>query len=730
MKKTYSTLLLSLFATLLYADEGMWLVNNITGALFAQMKQKGLALAPEQIYNVNGNSLKDAIIAIDGGSCSGSIISSNGLMITNHHCAYSDIHALSTPEKNYLEDGFWAMTQDREIPIKEKSVTFLKKVIDVTKDAQLIIDSLDQLGTRGIFFFNRVERALLQKYGLDPKEQEVSLASMWRGNSFYLYFLETYQDVRLVGAPPVSIGAFGGEQDNWKWPQHKGDFALYRVYMSPDGKPAKYHEENIPYSTSNFLRVSSKGVKEGDFTMILGYPYRINRYVPSAEVQEKFDILNPIISTVRRLKLETLKSKMDANPEIRLKYQDKYFSISNYCDYAKWENICIQKQNVIGIRQKEEEELSAFLLRGNPDKTQNNGGNTLLLDNIAAYYTSVKEVVKNKEMVRETIVRGSEWLVYAQRLNSLINGLKRKGEHNVLDMNIPEVANFVKFNYKSIFLLADPDVEREVFITMFTYLISHVNENYFSDELKTTLQKYDRNLAVYADYLYQNSILTNPTRFMRFFTSTRSFEEALADPMMDLVSFQNLVAFNKQEEEINKESGLSISSLKIQYVTELYAMRQAKGMALYPDANSTMRLTYGTVGSLKPADAIYYDWYSTSAGVMEKVDPNDYDFHLKSDFAPLLESGKWGRWGNSKGQLPINFLSNNDITGGNSGSPVLNAKGELIGLAFDGNRDSMSGDLYFDPKLNKCVSVDIRYVLWIIQNYAKADYLLNEITIL
>ena len=711
-KKILIILIISLFAKFASADEGMWLVNKIDSQLFAQMKKRGLLLSPEQIYNPNGNAIKDAIVAINGGSCSGSIISANGLMITNHHCAYGDIHALSTAEKNYMEEGFWAFTLDREIPIKDKSVTFLRKVLDVTKDAMQIIDSLDKAGPRGLRFMDRIENALARQYGIDTKNEEVSLASMWRGTKYYLYFLETYEDVRLVGAPPVYIGAYGGEQDNWGWPQHKGDFAIYRVYMSKGGKPAKYSPDNIPYATDNFLKVSSKGVKSGDFTMILGYPGRTNRYVPSAEVQHKFEVLNPVISTVRRLKLETLKSKMDADPLIRLKYQDQYFGISNYCDYAKWENICIRRYHVVGIREKEETELK--------EKT--------LLEDIQNYYSSTKEISQNREIVRECMVRGSDWHLYATRLNSMIAGLKRKGI-NSIDITIPEVANFVKLNFRAIFLEGDPAVEKEVFITMFNYLINNVEEKYFTQEFKECLQKYDRDIRRYADDLYKNSFLSDPVRFMTFFTQTRTIEEALSDPMIALTTFSNIQWFNQQENAINEKTGLSISDLKSQYVKVLYSMRLSKGQALYPDANSTMRITYGTVGPLKPADGIFYDWYSTSTGILEKYNPNDYEFNMSRSYVQLLTSNEWGRWSNHSGQMPINFLSNNDITGGNSGSAVLNAKGELVGLAFDGNRDSMSGDLYFDAEKCKSVSVDIRYVLWVIEKYAKADYLLKEMTI-
>ena len=723
MKRLIILLIAVIWAKVSCADEGMWLVQNIDRQLWIQMKNKGLLLSADQIYNTDNSALKDAIVAINGGSCSGSMISANGLMITNHHCAYGDIHALSTSEKNWLEDGFWAMTQDNEIPIKGKSVTFLKKVLDVTDDAKKIIDSLDQLGPRGLRFMDKVETVFARKYGMGDYA-ELSLASMWRGNRFYLYFLDTYEDVRLVGAPPVSIGAFGGEQDNWGWPQHKGDFALYRVYMSQEGKPAPYSPDNIPYTSGNFLKISSKGFKEGDFTMILGYPGSTNRYVPSAEVQHKFEVMNPIISTVRRLKLDVLKSNMDSDADIRLKYQDKYFGISNYCDYAKWENICIGKYRVVEIRAQEEAELKAWI-HADPDRTKEYG---TLLNDIERYYSSVKELSINRELVRETMVRGSDWLLFAQRLNAMISGLKRRNI-TTLDLTIPEVANFVKMNYRGLFLEGNPEVERELFITLFHYLIDNVPEKYFTEEFKECLRQYNHDMTRYADYLYQKSFLADPARFMHFFTRSRSVEEALADPMMQLVPYQNIAWFNQQENIINQANNLSIADLKAKYVSALYKMRLSKGQLLYPEANSTMRLTYGTIGPLRPADAVFYDWQSTADGILEKYNPDDYEFNMHPDYVKLLESKDWGVWGKGRSSLPVNFLSDNDITGGNSGSPVLNANGALIGLAFDGNRDSMSGDLYFDPVKCKTVSVDIRYVLWIMEKYAHADYLLKEMTI-
>jgi len=706
-------LIISLGGKISRADEGMWLVNNIDSHLYAQMKLKGLLLTPDQIYNPSGHSLKDAIVAIDGGSCSGSIISANGLLITNHHCAYGDVHALSTPQKNYLEDGFWAMTLEKEVPIQGKSVTFLKKVVDVTEDVLMVIDSLDKIGPRGIRFLNKVEHALAQKYGINDEVEEISLASMWRGNKYYLYFLESYEDIRLVGAPPLSIGSYGGEQDNWGWPQHKGDFAIYRVYMSKEGKPAPYSPDNIPYSTDNFLKISSKGVNEGDFTMVLGYPGSINRYAPAAEVRNKYELLNPIVSKVRRLKLETLKTNMDANPQVRLKYQDKYFSISNYCDYAKWENICIGRDNVLDVREKEEAEFE--------DQT--------LIADINRYYSSVFDISKNREFVRETMVRGSEWFLFAQRLSSMITGLKRRGITTV-EISTGEVANFVKNNFKAIFLEADPMVEKEVFVAMMNCLLHEVDEKYYTSEFKECLQRYHNDISSYSNYIYAHSFMTDSTRFRTFFAQPRTMEETLADPMVELVAFQNILWFNMQENDINSQTGLTISDLKTKYVTAAYRLRLSKGLSPYPDANSTMRITYGTTGSLHPADGVHYDWLSTITGVLEKYNPLDYEFTLKPDYMQLIGRKEWGRWANSQGQLPIDFISDNDITGGNSGSAVLNGKGELVGLAFDGNRESMSSTFHFDAAKNKCVSVDIRYVLWVLENYIQADSLLKELTIM
>ncbi|HBG24138.1 MAG TPA: S46 family peptidase, partial [Rikenellaceae bacterium] len=401
------------------ADEGMWLVNLLDKQLFELMKSKGLELKPGEIYNPEGIALSDAIVAIDGGSCSGSIISPNGLMITNHHCAYGDIHSLSTQENNYLENGFWAMNMSDEKPIKGKSVTFLRGVSDVTDLVNKIIDSLDAAGPRGLFFMNKVSGVIEKKYESNPYEK--SLSSMWRGTKYYLYFYETYSDVRLVGAPPVSVGAFGGETDNWGWPQHKGDFAIYRVYSGADGKPAQYSAENKPLVAKRYLSVSSKGVKENDFTMILGYPGRTNRYMSSFELREVFEILNPVISGVRRSKLDVWKKYMDASQELRLKYSDKYFGVSNYTDYAKWENLCIDRFDVIDVLESREAKLAAWI-SAKPERVAKYGS---VLSNLKTAYDVKAEITRIREYFRESMVRGAEFVGLGQRFNGLISALSR-----------------------------------------------------------------------------------------------------------------------------------------------------------------------------------------------------------------------------------------------------------------------------------------------------------------
>jgi len=722
MKKRLIVLvaLLSLFLPRAVADEGMWLVNLLDKQLYELMKSKGLELKPGEIYNPQDVALSDAIVAIDGGSCSGSIISANGLMITNHHCAYGDIHSLSTPQKNYLEDGFWAMKMSDEIPIKGKSVTFLRGVSDVTAMVNTIIDSLDAIGPRGIFFMNKVSGEVEKRFKGSPYEK--SLSSMWRGSKYYLYFYETFSDVRLVGAPPVSIGSFGGETDNWGWPQHKGDFAIYRVYTSADGSPAEYSAQNIPFAAKKYLAISSKGVKEDDFTMVLGYPGRTNRYISSFELREKFEILNPIVSGVRRAKLEVWKEYMDQSDELRLKYADKYFGISNYTDYAKWENLCVERFNVIEQIEQRELELSKWISQ-DKERMAKYGD---LLANLNRGYEVKAEITRIREYFRESMVRGAELIGLGQRFNGLVSSLERE-KKSEFTMEDEKIANFIKIAEK-LFGELDVDADRALFKVMLRYFDKEVPKSYYDEAYLALLDKFGGDTDKLADYVYDNSVITNKERFDAFFSQKRDVAEIVADPVISVVKTTGIRNYNVTEDSLLKDAGVDPAKDRSSYVKAMYEMQMERGDVIYPDANSTMRLTYGEIGGIKARDAVYYHFKTTTDGILEKIDPNNYEFRVKPELESALKRKDWGRWGES-GVLYVNFMADNDITGGNSGSAVLNGKGELIGLAFDGNRESMAGDVFYVEGYCKSVNVDIRYVMWVIEKFAGAGHLIEEMEV-
>lgn len=721
MKKLLTLLFVIFFVTTKsFADEGMWLINLLDKQLHELMASKGLKLKSGEIYNVDGGALTDAIVAIDGGMCSGSIISSKGLMITNHHCAYGDIHSLSTPDKNYLEDGFWAMKMSDEVPIKGKSVTFLRSVTDVTEMVTKIIDSLDAAGPRGLFFMNRVSGIVEKRYENIPYEK--GLSSMWRGSKYYLYFYETYSDVRLVGAPPVSIGAFGGETDNWGWPQHKGDFAMYRVYASPDGKPSEYSAENVPMEAKKFLAVSAKGVKENDFTMVIGYPGRTNRYMSSFELREKFQILNPVISGVRRSKLEVWKKYMDASDKTRLIYADKYFGISNYTDYAKWENLCVDRFDVIEKLEEREVELQKWIM-ADAKRAEKYGS---MLQNLRKAYEIKADITKVREYFRESMVRGAELVGLGQRFQGLVSTLTRAGKEE-FTLEDKEIANFKEIALKTISEL-DVEADRELFKVMVKYYLKEVPVSFYDQAFITLLDKFGGNSDQLADFIYDNSVITSADRLNKFFAEKRSVKDIESDPVIDVVKTIGIRKYNAMEDSLLKVAALDPAKERGDYVRAMYEMQIEKGENIYPDANSTMRLTFGEVGGIKAKDAVYYHYLTTSTGILEKQNPNDYEFKIKPDLKAALERGDWGRWG-TNGVLYVNFLSDNDITGGNSGSAVMNGNGELIGLAFDGNRESMAGDVYYVEGYCKSVCVDIRYVLWVIDKYAGAGHLINEMNI-
>ena len=722
-----------------WADEGMWMIHAIDAALEKKMQERGMELSADEIYNADaeGATVADAVVSMEFG-CTGSIISDKGLLITNHHCAYSDIHGLSTPEHNFLEEGFWAMRSDEEVNIKGKSVYFLKRVLDVTDEVEKMkkdSDALERpLGMRKLSYL--LEKKYKEETGLDAW-----LASMWDGSKYYMALYEVYSDVRLVAAPPVSSAAFGGDIDNWEWPQHKCDFAMYRVYTAPDGSPAEYSEENVPMKPKAKLRISLEGYKEGDYTMILGYPGSTNRYSNSYEVNFNQTVRQPICNSIRGRQMDIIKKWMDTDTEIRLKYSDYFFSLSNVQELYSGEVECIDRFGVIGKKEALEKELQLWI-ESSPERKELWGN---LLDELKTKYLAVAEPERNVNYYRETIVRGTRISRACTKLNSFrstvmtsqgITPKKLIELENVPDPAETEFCNTFRFTgtmypkqmegilkeYEGI----DLRVEKDLFRFAVEEYYSNVDHSLIGEYQKELHKEHDSYIEL-ADHIWENSYFTDMQRLNSFISEEHTLTEYLSDPLFRFLQEVKITDFNGAT--LAAEGSVSRSSLNKEFTHALYQMRLDKGIVQYPDANSTMRITYGTVGGYEPYDGVICDWKTSPSGILEKYNPSDYDFTLNDRQYLLYRKGDWGRWGfGEDGSLMyVNFLTDNDITGGNSGSPVLNSKGELIGLAFDGNKESLSSDVWCQEGYNKCVCVDIRFILWTLDRYAGMGRIIKEL---
>ncbi len=718
MKRSFIfVLLLVLTAPFAAADEGMWMIQQLP---VRQMKDCGAKIPADAIFRDGAPVLAGAVVAIDGGVGTGSMISHEGLLITNHHVAYSDICALSTPEHNYLETGFWARTHADELPVTGKTVSFLRRVEDVTAEATELRAQMEAAGRWGSMGMRRLYADLEKRHAAETP-YEASCAAMWGGRKFYMYYYEVYRDVRLVGAPPASIGAFGGDIDNWGWPQHKGDFALYRVYADRDGHPADYSPDNLPLDPAQVLTVATGGVHDGDCTMVIGFPGRTSRYTSSYGIAERQEVKNPIVVTDRHARMEVLKRRMERSPEVRMKYSDAYFSLSNFADLAKWENTCLRRFDVAEKRRAEERELAAWIA-ADSGRTAAYGD---LLPSLEQGYAARREAVRHLNHFRESWLGPSEALLVGNRISSYLARLDRL-KCDTLDIGSKD-ASGVRSNSNRLRRNYDAATDRELLARMLVCFTDSVPRNLWGDGLREMYDAAGGDAARMAYEAFDRSICSDAKRFDAYFAQNRAVAEIRRDPLVRLTESVPIHRFVGAVDRVEKTSGHLISRLESRYQQALYAFREAQGQPQYPNANSTMRLTYGRVRPVHPSDGMHCDARSTIAGYTEKYDPSRYEFRVDDRMRNLIAAGTWGRWG-EKGTLPVNFLTDNDITGGNSGSPVLDKRGRLVGLAFDGNRESMACDLYFHPEHARTVCVDIRFVLWVIEQYADAGYLLDEIT--
>jgi hypothetical protein len=704
--------------TRVHADEGMWLLNLIGQLNMDEMTELGLELTADQIYSINHASLKDAVGALDGGSCTAELVSPDGLLLTNHHCGFDEIQYHSSLEHDYLKNGFWAMTRDEELPNEGKTITFLVRMEEVTEQIAPELNELMNEAERESRI--RVLSGAITSRATEGTHYEAEVEAMYNANRFFLFVTETFMDVRLVGAPPESIGKFGGDTDNWMWPRQTGDFSMFRVYTGPDGKPAAYSPENIPLKSKNFLPISLKGYKEGDFAMVLGYPGRTERYITSWEVQELLDVINPDRIRIRGLKQELMMEDMKADEQVRIQYAAKYYSSTNYYKYSIGQSKGLRDLGVLEKKQAEEKAFEDWV-GGNSDREALYGQ---ALPLIRGAIDGRKEMLNAQQYLEECILRsdmdgGMEAINFARNLQLLERVL-------ATDEPDPVAVGYVKEWLEEIgadfYKDYHPSTDRKVTTALIGLLISDLEDRYLPGNVLEVKTKYKGDAAKYVDMLFKKSFLTDQQRFNAFMEDP-SLKVLRKDPVYQAglaaskyMEVKGMVA--DFDDAYDKGSRLYLKGL----------MEMLPDRDFYSDANSTLRLNYGTVGGYAPRDAVLYLYEATLKGVMEKEDPDDFEFIVPARLKELYRSGEYGPYGEGD-RMNVCFLTNNDITGGNSGSPVINARGELIGLAFDGNWESMSGDVAFEPELQKSINVDIRYVLFLIDKFAGATHLVNEMTL-
>ena len=710
MKSTRISLIL-VFVTFLSlfsrADEGMWLPMLISKYNISTMQQMGLKLTAEQIYSVNQSCLKDAIVALDHGSCTGSIISQKGLLITNHHCGYEAIAESSSVGSNYLIDGFWAMRPEEELPIPGKTVSFLIRMEDVTARVLAQVTPEMDEGDRGMAIQKETDKII--KEAEESTGLEVSVESMFEGNEFYMFVYQTFTDIRMVGAPPSSIGKFGGDTDNWMWPRHTGDFCLLRVYSATNGKPAEFSKENIPYQPKYFLPISLAGVKEGDFSMILGYPGSTDRYLTSYGIEEKLTQTNPADIKAKWAKMEVMKKYMDADEATRIAYAEDYAYLANFWKKSLQESKSLIRLKVYDDKKKTEDDFQAWV---NKDETRKTLYGSVLDDFKTVYQHSAQNRSGEAIVYAGELLMGARILYIAFQTGELTNRFDSADFNEMISINKKRAAKFYKtFN---------PELEKELLRNMLDLYAKNVEPQYLPDCYNTINKRFKGNTGKYVDHMFAHSIFASEAKLMEFLDhpKKKTIEKDPAFVTANSFIASYMIARLSQMTDDDKFSGA-----RRLYIAGLREMNPET--TFYPDANSSMRLTYGSVEPYKPADALFADYYTTLQGVMEKEDSTNEEFIVPAKLKELYNKKDFGPYADH-GIMHVCFLSTQDITGGNSGSPVMNGNGELTGVAFDGNSEAMSSDIKYDVNLQRTICVDIRYVLFVVDKFAGAGYLIDE----
>lgn len=691
-----------------YADEGMWMLGNLNKQTRETMKELGLQMPADKLYSPKRASLKDAVVSF-GGFCSGVVVSEDGLVFTNHHCGFSSVQQHSSVEHDYLKDGFVAHSLSEELPNPELYVRFLLRTEDVTKRVLRVVKP-DMTESERTSAVDSVMFAISEEVGHKDSTLVGIVDTYYGGNEFWLSVYRDYNDVRLVFAPPSSVGKFGWDTDNWVWPRHTGDFCVFRIYAGKGNRPADYSPENVPYHPQYVAPISLDGYKEGSFCMTLGYPGRTERYLSSFGIEEMMNNNNQAQIDVRGVKQAIWKREMDSRDSIRIKYASKYDESSNYWKNSIGMNRAIRKLHILEKKRAMEQELRRWIQQTPEEREQL----LRLFPDLELNYKNVREANHALSYFAESFLNGPELIQLAL---SILN-FDFEGEQKTVIANLKAIVE----KYANL----DLDIDKEVFTALLKEYRSQVDSVYLPEFYHTIATQYSGNDQAYVDSLYARSELTTPRGLKRFLEQDTTYH-IYDDPAMvmgiDLIG--KMFEINMQTREPSMEIDRNERLLNAA-VRRMYASRN-----FYPDANSTMRLSFGTICGYTPFNGAEYDYYTTTKGILEKVKAHvgDVDFEVQPEILSLLSSGDYGRYADEKGEMNVCFISNNDITGGNSGSAMFNAKGELLGLAFDGNWEAMSSDILYEPKMQRCIGVDVRYILFMIEKYGKAGNLIKELEI-
>ena len=701
------------------ADEGMWMLTDLKKQNAVAMQELGLMIPVDEIYNPEGVALKDAVVHF-GRGCTGEVISAEGLVLTNHHCGYGSIQQLSSVEHDYLTDGFWAMSRGEELPVPGLTITFIDQILDVTDyvQAQLKVDE-DPQGTNYLSpkYLEKVAKrfAEAEKIAMTPGKV-LELKAFYGGNRYYLFVKTTYNDIRLVGAPPSSIGKFGADTDNWMWTRHTGDFSMFRIYADAEGRPAAYSATNQPLKVKKHLTISLEGYKEGDFAFVMGFPGRNWRYMISDEVEERMQTTNFMRHHVRDARQRVLMEQMLKDAAVRIHYASKYASSANYWKNAIGMNEGLVRLKVLDTKRAQQE---ALLKRG---KELGTDAYQQAFDQIRDIVKSRRTAMYHQQAIQEALVTALDFMKIPST-TALVTALKEKDKAKIAD----ETAKLKEAAEKYFASVPYPEVERLVGKEMLK-----VYKQYIPEEQRISIfqvidgKRFKGDSDAFIDACLDNSI----------FGSRENFDKFIAKPSLFKLTGDWMVLFKHSITDGLLQTSIAMMDANKNYdanhktwVKGMMDMRQANGQAIYPDANSTLRLTYGSVRPYSPADGVEYSYYTTLKGVMEKEDPTNHEFVVPAKLKQLYETKEFGRYALPCGDMPVCFIVNTDNTGGNSGSPVFNAKGQLIGTGFDRNYEGLTGDIAFRPSSQRAICVDIRYTLFIIEKYAGAKHLIDELTI-